>query len=258
MNFLMSWTLLQSRGHSSTSVITHSWTSLQRCSSSSSATVWLLLAWRLKVKYTSSCCRRTKHVSRVLQDAWCFTGHRADISWTSPHRTSERKQNLHELDPQLWHKPRVLRQRWPSQSWWGQQLHPMCSYWACGLSSVVALSYLWMGSEEGKWKHNNNGQTQDQECLFLHKYYCRTVKLYKYHNVKKMISCHEQRNWLFSFTPCIIWNDALIFLPALHQGLFCTRAASPPPLKNQSRLCPEAGGGAYLQRRKISQTVECH
>lgn len=50
MNFLISWTLLQSVGHSSTSVITHSWTSLQRCSSSSNATVWPALLWRLKVK----------------------------------------------------------------------------------------------------------------------------------------------------------------------------------------------------------------
>lgn len=50
MNFFMSWTLLQSVGHNSTSVITHSWTSLQRCSSSSSAAVWPLLPWRLKVK----------------------------------------------------------------------------------------------------------------------------------------------------------------------------------------------------------------
>lgn len=50
MNFFMSWTLLQSVGHNSTSVTTHSWTSLQRCSSSSSATVWPPLLWRLKVK----------------------------------------------------------------------------------------------------------------------------------------------------------------------------------------------------------------
>ncbi len=61
MNFLKSCTRLQSVGHSSTSVITHCWDSLQRCNSCSSATVWPALASRLRVKYTSSCCRERKN-----------------------------------------------------------------------------------------------------------------------------------------------------------------------------------------------------
>lgn len=66
MNFLMSCTRLQRDGHSSTSVITHSWTSLQRCSSSSRATVWPLLRSRLKMKQTSSCCNESSRHSGLM------------------------------------------------------------------------------------------------------------------------------------------------------------------------------------------------
>lgn len=120
MYFLKSCTRLHRVGHRSTSVITHCWVSLQRCNSCSSATVWPPLASRLRVKYTSSCCKvKQTSLFLFLYTMLCICT-LLIMGVFSPHG-------------RYW--------RDSSHSWLETRLHPMCSCWASSLSAAVHYQY---------------------------------------------------------------------------------------------------------------------
>lgn len=55
------------------------------------------------------------------------------------------------------------------------------------------------------------------------------------------------------------WHAAVTFSPRPLPGPSCRRVASPRDARNRRRLCPEAAGGACLQRgENVSQTAEYH